>query len=306
MIRIFSGEDTYESYNLAKIQLQKLQKDSNLENKILNADEITDPSELIQYLEGVGMFSDSYIIFLKRLSANKKLLEYFTQNYTSLKNYDIVIWEDKKVDSRLKFFQTAKKEDLIFSYDSPKDSVIRIWLNDKVREMKLKLTTSQIEELIVNIGTDKWHLQNELQKLSVFQNSKKEVLNPEEFDRIVSYDIEGDIWKFVDAFSNRDKIKCLQEVSKILKTENNSQYAIAMLVRELSLLAQVLYCKEHNLDYSELKVHPFVLQKMKSKVNKFKFNDIKFLTKKIFDLDFAIKKGNIDEKVGLSLFILAL
>src|SRR5262245_39915417 len=103
MIRVFSGEDTYESYNLAKRQVSKFSTDKNIDIKILNSEEISDPYEFIQYLEGVGMFSESYIIFLKRLSTNKKLLEYFTSNFDSLKNYDIVIWEDKKIDSRLKF-----------------------------------------------------------------------------------------------------------------------------------------------------------------------------------------------------------
>lgn len=307
MIRIFSGEDTFESYALAKIQADKFAKDLGQEIKILNADQITDPTEFIQYLEGVGMFSESFVVFLKRLSNNKKLLEFFTQNYPSLKAYNIVIWEDRKVDSRLKFYQLSKKENILFSYEAPKEAVLKTWITNLVKEKNIKLTSDQISMLIQNIGFDKWKLTNEIEKISIYCDSKKmNQLDDVDFDNIVGYDIEGDIWKLVDAFSNRDRKACIRELDKIMKVEDNSQYVIAMLIRELSLLSQVIYCNQNNIDTSALKVHPFVLQKIRAKARKFSLNDVKFFIKKLFDLDFAIKKGNIEQKIGLTLYILSI
>ncbi|MFS8131487.1 MAG: DNA polymerase III subunit delta [Candidatus Dojkabacteria bacterium] len=306
MIKIFSGTDNYESYSMAKKQAEKLALDKNEEIKILNANEIENPAEFIQYIEGVGMFSSSYVVFLKRLSGNKKLLDYFTDNYDSLKVYDIILWEESKLDGRLKFFLKLKKDDVSFVFDSGKDRDIKSWVKVESKKKSIKFTDSQLTNLVANLGLDKWKIMNELEKISIYLSAeKKETLTDDEFNKIIGFEVSGDIWKLVEAFSNRKAKQCLQEYYKISSYEENGQYIIAMIERELSNLALLHYAKKDGVPDSQIGMHPFVMQKLKAKMNNFSLNDIKKYLKKLFDLDRSIKSGDIDEKVGLSLYILS-
>jgi len=306
MIKIFSGTDNFESYSMAKKQAEKLAVDNNEEVKILNANEIDNPAAFVQYIEGVGMFSSSYVVFLKRLSLNKKLLDYFSDNYDALKVYDIVLWEDSKLDGRLKFFVKLKKEDVSFTFDLGKDRDIKSWLNIEAKKKNVKFTDFQLTNMVVNLGLDKWKLINEVEKISIYLSAeKKETLTDEEFNKIIGFEVSGDIWKLVEAFSSRKAKQCLQEYYKISSYEENGQYIIAMIERELSNLALLHYAKKDGIPDSQIGMHPFVLQKLKAKMNNFSLNDIQKYLKKLFDLDRSIKSGDIDEKVGLSLYILS-
>ncbi len=306
MIKIFSGTDNFESYAMAKKQAEKLAVDKNEEVKILNANEIDNPAEFVQYIEGVGMFSSSYAVFLKRLSGNKKLLDYFTDNYDVLKVYDIILWEEAKLDGRLKFFVKLKKDDVSFVFDLGKDRDVKTWLNAEAKKKGIKFTDFQLSNLIVNLGLDKWKLINELEKISIYLSAeKKEIISDEEFNKIIGFEVSGDIWKLVEAFSNRKAKQCLQEYHKISSYEENGQYIIAMIERELSNLALLHYAKKEGLPDSQIGMHPFVLQKLKAKMNNFTLSDIQKYLKRLFDLDRSIKSGDIDEKVGLSLYILS-
>lgn len=307
MIKIFSGTDSFESYSMAKKQAEKLATDKNEEVKILNANEIDNPAEFIQYIEGVGMFSSSYVVFLKRLSGNKKLMEYFTDNYDQLKAYDIILWEDGKLDGRLKFFVKLKKEDVSFAFDLEKDREVKYWLNAEAKKKGIKFSEKQLIDLIENLGLDKWKLNTEIEKISIYLSAeKKETLTEDEFNKIVGFEVSGDIWKLVEAFGNRNVKQCLQEFYKISSYEDNGQYIIAMIERELSNLALLHFANKDGLPDSQLGIHPFVLQKLKSKVRKFSLPEIQKYLKRLFDLDKSIKSGDIDEKVGLSLYILSI
>ncbi|MEP7103943.1 MAG: DNA polymerase III subunit delta [Candidatus Dojkabacteria bacterium] len=307
MIRIFSGTDSFESYSLAKKQAEKLAADNNEEIKILNANEIDNPAEFIQYIEGVGMFSGGYIVFLKRLSGNKKLLDYFSDNYDKLKIYNIILWEESKLDGRLKFFLKLKKDNGSFTFDLPNDRDLKAWLNKEAKDKGIKFSDFQLNILIENLGIDKWRLINELEKISIYLSAEqKDSLGNDEFNKIVGFEVSGDIWKLVDAFSNRRSKECLEEYSKISSFEDNGQYIIAMMERELSNLALLHFAKREGLQDNEIGMHPFVLQKLKAKVRNFSLIDINKYLKKLFDLDRSIKNGDIDEKVGLSLYILSL
>ena len=127
MIYLFFGEDTYESYTKAKEALDKLCQKTNSSAEIVNADEISDINIFLQKLEGVGMFSDASIIFAKRLFNNKKLLEYFAENFESLNKYNIVIWQDSKADGKLKLTKALTANKAIYNFELPREAELKNW-----------------------------------------------------------------------------------------------------------------------------------------------------------------------------------
>lgn len=304
MIYLFSGQDTYESYKKAKIEANNLVSKTNFELKIIDSDSITNVQKFVDELEGVGMFSESYIILLKRLTDNKKLETYVVENFEILSKYEILIWEDGKADARSKFFKLVKDKGLIYTFEQlkPRDTIK--WLDGLLKEKAINLNQNQKEFLVARIGDSKWFLENEVEKIRLFLlNEAAKTISDEDLNVLLGLDAKGDIWEFLDSFGRRNAKATVNEFNKLTRFEDNTQYLIAMVNREISILTKAIYCLENHIRPEVLKLHPFVLSKTLEKAKRFTINDLKNFSKKLFDLDLAIKKGEIDDKLGLTLYL---
>lgn len=307
MIRLYSGDDTFESYTTAFKEAKNLAKTLNYELKIINADELNKLDEFLQEIEGVGMFSANYVIFAKRLLKNKVLSEFLVENFERMNNYEIIIWEDSKADSRLKLIKTITKNKSSFNFNLPKEWQMNKWVEQISKAKKVNLKTDQINYIVSRLSTNKWQILNEINKLKLYlEAEKKDTLELNELEQILGFNVNGDIWKFLDFFGNKKKKEMILEFEKINKYESNIQYLIAMIGRELNLLFKVLYGKEQNLDSKAFGLHPFVLQKTLSKAKNFTKDEVIGLVKKLTELDFKIKSGDIDEVTALSLYLIKL
>lgn len=304
MIYLFSGEDYYESFNRALVTAQNLAAKSNSQVNIVNADELSDINYILQLLDGVDMFSATGILLLKRLLSNKKFIEYFAENFDKLSSFDIVIWQDIKADSKLKLVKNIAEFKLLFNFDLPKEGEMKNWILLKAKEKSLILNTNQANFLFERYQFNKYSVLSELDKLSIYKKVKKiNTITDEVMQEVMGFNIKGDMWKFLDYFGNKNKLKALIEFEKITRYEDNSQLLISMLNRELKLIAQYKYVKESGRDLSELKLPPFIIKKTADKARNFTFAEVKNLIKRLFDLDFAIKSGIIEEKSALTLYL---
>lgn len=304
MISIFAGTDNFESYNEALKHAKKISNESNSEFKVIDADEIYDVSQFTQLLEGLGMFGGSFTVLAKRLFKNKKLLNYVTDNFQNLNNYDLVIWEDSKLDSRLKFVKDNKNKMLLLNFELPKEYEFKKWLKDKAKENGIDLSVDLINYLAQYTEVNKYRAISEIEKISIYLNSqKKNKLTLEELEKLLGVSASGDIWKFIESFSTKNKKKALKEMGKLTQFESNTAYLIAMIDRELNLLAQIKILQENKKNISEIKAHPFVLKKASENSKNFSLSEIRRLYRKLMDLDFAVKSGDIEEKLGLTLFL---
>jgi|SRR5690606_6367984 len=307
MIKLFGGKDTFESYKAAKKDAENLSVSLNAPLKIFNAAEITSIQDLIQEIEGVGMFAEVSVFLIKRISENKEIYAYFSDNYDKLKNQNIILWEDIAPDGKTKLVKNVKKDGALFVYDELKERDLKSWLTSYIKEKQLKLTTDQLNFLLQHSELSKGILENEIIKIELYLSHKKKgTLSDRELNEILGYTVKGNIWNFLDYFGNRKRRECLEEFTKLIAFEENSQYLIAMLARELNIIAQILYTQKEGKDLQSIKLHPFVLQKAKEKAKNFKWHETKLFLKKLLDLDFAIKRGDIDEKLGLTLYLLSI
>jgi len=315
VIKAFTGSDSFESYQKAISELKKLSKELNTKAKIIDADEIPDVNTFLQQIEGVDMFNPASLIFAKRMLNNKKLSEFLTENFSELQKYDIVIWQDDKLDSKLKIAKKLKDNASLFISELPKEREFMAWVKSKFQNEKIDISISQVEYLVDHLGVNKWMVINEIEKIKMFlkwkddqnenqtKSSSSSKISDEELKKLLGFDVKGDIWTFLDAVGARNRKKALDEFEKLTFYEDNIQLILAMLDREFRIMSQVIYAKENGITISVLGINPYVLQKTSAKARNFTFKEVKNFMKKLFDLDFAIKKGNIEEKLGLTLLL---
>lgn len=304
MIYLFGGEDYYESFNKSLVTANNLATKTSSEVNSINADEITDVNYILQLLEGVDMFSATGILLLKRLLNNKKLLEYFAENFDTLNKYDIVIWHDSKPDSKLKFVKKIAENKLVFNFESPKEGELKNWISIKAKEKDIPLNTNQINFIFERLQFNKFSINTELEKISLYIKTKKiKTITDDLLEDLMGLSVKGDMWKFLNYFGNKNKIKALIEFDKITKYEDNTQLLISMINRELRLMLQYKFVKENGHDISELKQAPFVIKKTAEKSRNFTKEELEVLLKRLFELDTSVKSGILEEKSALTLYL---
>jgi len=300
---VYSGEDTYESYLSAKEHIKQIAKDKNSNFKIINEDEINSVNDFLYNLESIDIFGSSSIIFAKRIFNNKDISNYFTENIESLKNSELIIWTDKPLDKKTKLYKTLSLHKLFKEFVIPKPFELKNWIKNKSKDLNILLTETACNFIIENVSTDKWIIEKELQKLNMLDRTKADT---EDIKEIFGLTVKGDLWKFLDQVGYRDKFKAIVEFEKLTKYEDTSQLIISLLHREFKIIAQILSTQGDRSQLSNLGLPSFLLNKGLEKSKKYTFKEVKNFITRLFNLDYAIKSGEIDDKIGLTLLLLTL
>ncbi len=302
MIYLFSGNDKYESYKAAKLFATNLAFSQGKEILILESESLIEPSEFTQYLEGIDMFSAGYVILLKRLSSNKRILKYFEENIESIKKYDIILWEDGKIGKIIEKEAEVLKYEISFfnSY-----SKMRQWFTDQAKLLGIKLGGAQIEKIAQNHNLDKYMFINEIEKIALYLKSEnKEGLTEDELNSLLTKDIDTEIWDILENFANKKKVEAAREFLEIASVTDISQFLITMLDWQISNAYRVKYFVEKKLDLSLLNIKPKPMGTARSMAERTSWKEIERMADKLFDLDVAIKSGELDYKTGLTLYLL--
>lgn len=302
MIYLFFGNDRYESYKAAKLKASNLCQETDKEIKIINSDEINEPREFTQHLEGIDMFSNGSVIILKRLSNNKRLSKYFEDNIDSIKKYDIVLWDDGKVSKAIEKASEPIKYEIPFfnSY-----SKMRNWFSEAVSKKGIKLSGKQIQDIAENHNLDKLLFLNEVEKISLYMNSRKiNTVTDSELDTLLTKEVDTEIWDILENFQNKNKVKAAREFLEISTVSDISQFLITMLDWQISNLYKVKYYLEKKLNLEDLNMKPKPLKAAISQAERSNWKDIERMSDKLFDLDVAIKSGELDYKTGITLYLL--
>jgi len=302
MIYLFSGNDKYESYKAAKLLATNLAFSQGKEILILESESLKEPSEFTQYLEGIDMFSAGYVILLKRLSSNKRILKYFEENIESIKKYDIILWEDGKIGKIIEKEAEVLKYEISFfnSY-----SKMRQWFTDQAKLLGIKLGGAQIEKIAQNHNLDKYMFINEIEKIALYLKSEnKEGLTEDELNSLLTKDIDTEIWDILENFANKKKVEAAREFLEIASVTDISQFLITMLDWQISNAYRVKYFVEKKLDLSLLNIKPKPMGTARSMAERTSWKEIERMADKLFDLDVAIKSGELDYKTGLTLYLL--
>lgn len=298
MIYLFHGEDNFLSYFEAQNKIALLSKTAAV--TVLNVDEIKTINEFRQHTENIGLFDSQKIIFAKRVFQNKLVHEYLTDNFTPLEqNCEIVIWEDSKVPSNRKLIKLINPKEVKY-FKQPRTSDIQAWLRNEIKNLKLENFGNLSQILISSVGENKWLLSNELHKLSLAHSSG--VLNASNLNDFISKIDSFDIWKFLDNLA-RGRLDLVYKELDIILVENDVQYLISMIRRQLFILTLVFQSHSNDENLKALKIHPFAFQKAKEVARNYKWEEVKKLLEKLLSLDLSIKQGEIDAKLGLTLFL---
>jgi len=305
MYKLYIGNETYLSLKRAQEDIRELLKNGNLEYISLDAEE-TESSKIIELLSSQSLFNLPRLIFLKRLYKNKdreNLIPYILEFLKNNTADNIIIWEDQKISSVTKYVKFFKTTNSFVEVNKMYKPAFIKFANELSKEYGLDMNREVITLLCTYSNYDTQRLENNIKKLYLLELNKK--IEKEDVRNVIADTLEDDIWKLLDEM-NKTKGQPLKILERILSQRVDPKYIFPMIARNMRLITMTKYLIDHHYKYSEIAsivgVPPFTVKTLVEASDKYDWDKIMSKYEKLCNLDYEIKIGRIDPKLGLTLF----
>jgi len=304
MIILLHGQDSYRSR-------EKL-------NEIINRYKASHKNELnLRRLEGrdldfqdfknefqiVPMFKEKKLLILNNVFSNKSFQEEFLKNSDKLTNSEhvVVFYEDKEAAGNDALFKFLKKHAKVQEFQMLSPQKLRNWLKKEFSKRQADVALTAIDKLAEFVGDNLWQLSNEVKKLSAFKKGGR--VEVKDVELLVKPKINTDIFKTIDAIALRRKSQALDLLHRHLEKGDNPLYLLTMINYQFRNILEVKDLLEKGKPLSRCKLHPFVVRKSFQQAQRFSFQELKKIYRKIFEADYNIKTGKLEPQTALDLLI---
>ncbi len=204
--------------------------------------------------------------------------------------WDSLAETPKKSAPGYELYQLLAKQQFASEFPLLQGQPLAYWVHEEFRKNGVVAGRGDIEKLTMLAGNDSWQLKNEIDKLSAYALGQgSATVTGEMIVRMVVPQFDDNIFKLVDAVSQRQKGAAIQLVNEQLQNGANEMYLLSMINRSFRILNLV---KETPIqDQAKLGLHPFVLKKASSQAQRFQSADLKRIYQKLLDCDEQIKTG---------------
>jgi len=311
MIYFLYGENSYLSLK----KLHELRDASLGANPMINisnieGDEVVSINDILASSQMSSFFSDEQLIIIKRFFKNKskKLQECLALELKNHTNDNIIFWDDSSVDKRSRLFKELKRVAKIYEYKELNIFKLKEWLLNLFTKENIEISQNLIDKCINMIGTNQFLLSQEVNKLILFLQSKnKKVVDINDIKEVIILSKEESIWELMDNLSFGNNKKALLILERLLTAQSDFPLILSLILRQLRILYLVkIHQERSSLEIAKvINLHPFIVTKYCKAAKRLSIIKIKRAFEKLLNLDFQIKQGIIEAKLGLDLFILS-
>lgn len=218
----------------------------------------------------------------------------------------ILICPYEKLDGRKKLPKLLMKKAVTYEAKPLSMGMIGGWIKKRVQEHDVKIEADAAELLGQLIGSNLTALVNEIKKLALFVGDNG-VITPDHVRNMVTRSVEQDVFMLVDRVINRKLDQALEILTDLFKQNEEPIKILALLASQFRLIYQINLLAEKRLNQSqiakELDVHPYRVKLACDYANNFDTQMLEEILNKLADLDYKMKTGKIDRRMGLELFL---
>ncbi len=189
---------------------------------------------------------------------------------------------------------------------APRGEQLARWIKETAEGKGARISPGAIRSMADLVGGDLWTLDQELEKLSLYA-SGREIGEPD-VRLMVSQVREASIFEAVDAMIEGRPQAALRLLAQLREDGREPQYIIAMVERQLRLLALARDSMERRLPQTELKralgtSSDFVVRKTMEQARRHSKEEIAWRYDRLLDADLSVKQGRVDADLALELLV---
>ena len=189
---------------------------------------------------------------------------------------------------------------------APRGEQLARWIKETAEAKGAAVNPAAIRSLADLVGGDLWTLDQELEKLSLYAAGRE--INEADVRIMVSQVREASIFEAVDAMIDGRPEAALRLLAQLRDDGREPLYIIAMVERQLRLLALARDSMDRRLPPEELKralgtSSDFVVRKTTDQARRHSRQDIAWRYDRLLEADLAIKQGRLEPDLALELLV---
>ena len=292
MIIFLYGPDSYRiRVKVQEIKVQFLKKYSGLALRHFDLTQEKDREEFLDFIKNYSIFGDKKLAILEPLSALDLSLKNRIQQAADSPELNFLIIEIIDAKPRK---QTAIKPGRGWKFileppvkaqkfDLLSNNQLIFFIKKEAQVAGLFPNPKTIDYLIRSFGPDTWALHNEIEKLRLCPNLP-----------LISLQTKESIFALVEGLVNSFFGSNPLVPSRLEKALIYGEDAGAIFNLLISEVRNLLLAKESPQKFENLRLHPFVIRKIKNRARLFKLEQLKNLYQKLGDFDIAVKGGRLN------------
>lgn len=305
---LYGGEDRYNAQLaknklIAKLQGQASAKDP-LEVSELLATDISDFMSIPGLGGDFGLFSKKRLLVIKGLLSEgkadlrEKFLDYLERRLIAKEtdsDLSIMFFEPGSIDKRTKLYKLLQKQFTVQEFTEPTELEKRGYINDFIRNHKWQVSRETQEHVLNRLSkSDFLMLTNELSKLELLLKADGRTELREEDLSVLSFEVTEEIWQLF-VYATTDKKKAFALLDSLLEHDQHFTQIIGFCASQLRQLIQYYYFPDKLNSYVKKRLVPLAQKIPKAK--------LELLLVKLYDLDIALKSGELDPRIGLQMYL---
>jgi DNA polymerase-3 subunit delta len=205
------------------------------------------------------------------------------------------------------FEYLTKKPNQAQKFELLKEYEVKNWIRKSLNANGIEIASDALDFFISSCGLDLWRLDSEIKKIADFSAESgsvsggkiRRVINKSQLEDLIISSVEHNIFELTDALAKKNKKRALLALFKALDNGEKPTELLGLMAWQVRNLLRFKISTKS----SELKLHPFVLEKTKEAAKYFSMNELNAILSKIINLDLTFKTSDVDVKSALSLLI---
>lgn len=178
-----------------------------------------------------------------------------------------------------------------------KEYEVKNWARKLLDSLEVDLTGEALDLLVSSCDYNLWRIDSEIRKIADYKI--KGVISKSQIEELFIPGKEHNIFELTDALLGKNKKKAIIALYEAIESGEKPTELLGLLAWQVRNLLRF----KTGAQPDQLKLHPFVLGKLKESAKIFSIEEISAFLSKIIDLDLAFKTTDLNKKTALSLLI---
>lgn len=219
----------------------------------------------------------------------------------------LIVWQRGEFDKRAGWYAKAKRSKKAREWVELTSGQLAAWVDAYVQEQQGQIAREATMELVARVGSDRWRLRSELDKLLVLEGA----IDVATVRRHVPEgEVAGEVFAMLDAMATGNRVGATRRLSALLESGESEFYILSMVAYQLRTLLVVRQGQEAGQSESMVAkiagLHPYVVQKNWRAAERWSRSQLVGLMTRLLATDMAIKRGVVEPRTGVTMMLVGM
>lgn len=249
--------------------------------------------DVLSACEALPFLGSRRLVVVRDLDFTSSSAGELAEGIEQLPEHTTLLFVAEDPDGRSALLKKIKKIGEIREFATPEKKDFRGWLSLTAKQIELTLEPHALDLLALYTAGNCEQATQELHKLKTYAGATP--VTKADIQQLVTPDLHTTIFQLTDDLGAKKTENAIATLTDLIRRGENLVQTLYMLARHIRILLQIKACegKPAASIASELKIHPFVVQKSLAQVRNFSITELIQAHAAVLLIDTGLKTGKI-------------